>query len=629
MVKRMKTTSVSFVKRNCYSYTRFSSSAQAEGDSYRRQIERAKKFCEDHDLELNETRYEDLGVSGWTGANIEKGALGVFIAALKAGKIPNGSVLIVENWDRFSRLEPLEAYTKLGEIIKLGVDVVTLEDGRFHTANNYNEFTSFIVALVTMQRAHEESATKSTRILAAYENKRKLAKEGKGIMSGNRPPWLKVNADKTGFEFRPERVAIVQRIVKLIKEGKGKREIARMLDAEKVRTWGADKNWKTEKTKKWAQVWRENYILEMVKSRALVGELKLMRRKRDTGEVIKNYYPAVIDEATWQGIQPAKIKAFKAGPQSDANNLFSGLLFDGYHPTYRMKFFMQNKEKGYVYLSSDYMTVDPLYLERQKAIARGEPTGARPLSGKSINYTHFEKHFLGYMAEINLAEALPERPAAESSRVALLENEKKENDRALANLVKALEKGDSSVVVMEQIHKREGTARRLAKELAAVVEQDRRAQYVRNSYEDEGRRMMEFIVGEGREARLSLRALFHRVIERIEIYPHGLQELPDTLQGIKINGFNMKEVIWRRRAGLMCYSVKLTGSSRRIWVWWDGTRIWEEGEGKPAKLGSFKTLKNKTKADLDASFQSWMEEVERWKQPKAVQPDGGGLDQKN
>jgi DNA invertase Pin-like site-specific DNA recombinase len=622
----MKTTFDSFVKRNCYSYTRFSSSAQAEGDSARRQIEKAQEFCQKHNLELNETRFEDLGVSGWTGENIEKGALGDFIAALNAGKIPKGSCLLVENWDRFSRLKPMDAYTKLGGIIKAGVDVVTLEDGKFHTAENYNEFTTLITSLVIMERANEESARKSRLVRAACEQKRKLVLAGKGIINGNCPPWVKVNADKTGFEVRPERVAIVQRIVKLIKEGKGKREIARMLDAEKVPTWGSDKKYKN---KTWALVWRENYILEMVKSRALVGELKLQRRQRDEGKVVPNYYPAVLDEATWQSIQPKKIKTYNAGPQSSANNLFSGLLYDGCNPGYRMRFLMVNKENGYAYLKSDYATVDPLYLARKQAIAKGKPPGARPLSGKSIRYNNFEKHFLGYMAEINLAEALPERPAAESSRAALLENEKKENDRALANLVKALEKGDSSVVVMEQIHKREGTARRLAKELASVVEQDRRAQYARNSYEDEGRRMMEFIVGEGREARLSLRALFHRVIERIEIYPHGLQELPDTLQGIKINGFNMKEVIWRRRAGLMCYSVKLTGSSRRIWVWWDGTRIWEEGEGKPAKLGSFKTLKNKTKADLDASFQSWMEEVERWKQPKAVQPDGGGLDQKN
>jgi DNA invertase Pin-like site-specific DNA recombinase len=375
MPNYMKINTVSFVKRNSYAYSRFSSSQQAEGDSYRRQIERAKKFCDDHNLELNETRFEDLGVSGYTGENIETGALGDFIAALEAGKIPKGSVLIVENWDRFSRLEPMEARTTLGKIIKGGVDVVTLEDGKFHTAENYNDFTNLITSIVQMQRAHDESKRKSEMILAAYEAKRKLAKEGKAILSGNRPPWLKVNADKDGFEFRPERVAIVQRIVQLIKEGKGKREIARMLDAEKVPTWAADKDYskvrERRQRKDWGGRWRENYILEMVKSRALVGELRTLQR-REGGEVIKGYYPALIDEATWQSIQPKKIRAFNAGPQSDAANLFTGLLHDGYNPDYRMKFFMQNKAKGYVYLFSDYATVDPLYLERQQTCLAGD-----------------------------------------------------------------------------------------------------------------------------------------------------------------------------------------------------------------------------------------------------------------
>ena len=164
MQSYMKLTSVSFVKRNCYSYTRFSSSQQAEGDSYRRQIERVQEFCKRHDLELNETRFEDLGVSGYTGDNIQKGALGDFIAALADGKIPKGSVLILENWDRFSRLEPMEARTTLGKIIKGGVDVVTLEDGKFHTAENYNDFTNLITSIAQMQRAHDESKRKAVRL---------------------------------------------------------------------------------------------------------------------------------------------------------------------------------------------------------------------------------------------------------------------------------------------------------------------------------------------------------------------------------------------------------------------------------------------------------------------------------
>ena len=70
-----------------------------------------------------------MGVSGWTGASIEKGALGDFITAAKAGTIPRGSMLTMEIGDRFSRLKTMKTYTKVCEIIKAGVDVVTLEAG--------------------------------------------------------------------------------------------------------------------------------------------------------------------------------------------------------------------------------------------------------------------------------------------------------------------------------------------------------------------------------------------------------------------------------------------------------------------------------------------------------------------
>jgi hypothetical protein len=123
-----------------------------------------------------------------------------------------------------------------------------------------------------MEQANEESTRKRRLISATCAQKRKQAIAGNGILNWNCPPWLKVNADKTGFEVRPERVAIVHRIIKLIKEGKGKCEISRMFDAENVPTWGSDKKWKNQM---WAKRWRVNYILEVVKSRVLVAELKL------------------------------------------------------------------------------------------------------------------------------------------------------------------------------------------------------------------------------------------------------------------------------------------------------------------------------------------------------------------
>ena len=86
----MNTSIESYVKRNAYSYIRFASAAQVAGDSFRRQITRTEEFCRKNNLLLNKVRFEDLGVSGWKGKNIEKTALGDCIFAAKAGKIPKG-----------------------------------------------------------------------------------------------------------------------------------------------------------------------------------------------------------------------------------------------------------------------------------------------------------------------------------------------------------------------------------------------------------------------------------------------------------------------------------------------------------------------------------------------------------
>jgi hypothetical protein len=566
-------------KTHAISYIRFSSAkqgAESGGDSYRRQLERTQEYCTEHELILNETRYADLGVSGWTGKNIESGAMGDFMAALKADKIPNKekTLLIVENFDRFSRLKPRLVYNKLAEIIEAGMDVVTLEDGKIHTKETLDDFANLISSLAIMQRANEESTRKSGMIRRKKAEQRKQAMAGNGIITSNCPAWLRVKADKSGFEVIPERVKIVKRIIQWVKAGKGKREIARMLDAENIPTWSSMKNWKTKETKKWAKHWRDNYVLELIRSRTLLGELQPLKKKNPHGEPIRNYYPAIINEATWVEIQPKRTKGFNAGPQTDANNLFSGLLFDGYNPDYRMKFFLTNKEKNYIYLTSDFASVDPLYLEREQAIAKGKKPGPRPLSGMSIKYQEFEQHFLANFQDIDFRNLLPAKSDAEATRLTLLEKEKKENDKALANLLKALEAGEPSALVMAQIHKREDTERRLAKEIEAATRNERRERYAADSFEAEQERMEELYGAQTPEVRLALRALLHRIIERIDIYTEGLlDEVPDHL----------KTMVYPDRCGMMCYSVKLVGGYK-IWFWWDGSNYWEQGDAKTPSL---------------------------------------------
>ncbi len=547
------------MKRTAFSYIRFSSPEQAKGDSYRRQLSRTEEFCQKHDLLLSETRFEDLGVSGWTGKNIERGALGDFLDAVKAGKIPKGSVLIVEDFDRFSRLKPRVAYNTLAEIIEQGVDVVTLEDGKFHTPQTLDDFATLVSSLAIMQRANEESTRKSSLVGAAWAKKRQLTVEGKRILTKACPLWLRPKPDATGFEPIPERVNIIKRIFRMIKQGIGKREVARTFDMEGIAPWSK------------AKTWRESYVLETIKSRTPLGELQPTHERKPIGQPIKGYYPAIVDEATWAMVQPQREKS-TAGPRTAVNNLFTGLLYDGYHPEFTMQFIMQDKRRNYSYLQSDYARVDPLQLKLQRA-AKGKrlAPSERPLSARFWRYPDFERHFLEHFEEIDFHAIMPERPSNTASRLEHLKAEKAENDKALRNLIKALEGGKNSALVMAQIEKRELGGKRLDKGIELEAQRLKHERHAVGSFEEEQERLSQLANATTLEARLALRALFHRIIERIDIFTAGLlEDVPD----------DFKTTVFPNRYGMACYAISLIGSYK-MWIWWDGTQLWEEGNSQP------------------------------------------------
>jgi len=56
-----------------FSYTRFSTLKQEQGDSGRRQIESARKYAAERGYILDESIEVDRGKSAWTGKNISEG----------------------------------------------------------------------------------------------------------------------------------------------------------------------------------------------------------------------------------------------------------------------------------------------------------------------------------------------------------------------------------------------------------------------------------------------------------------------------------------------------------------------------------------------------------------------------
>ena len=135
----------------CYSYIRFSTPEQLKGDSLRRQLKMSEEYAAEKGLVLDDRlSLRDLGLSAFHGHHRSKGALGLFLAQVEEGKIPKGSMLIVESLDRLSREEVLDALGQFTSIIKAGVTVVTLIDRMEYSQKSVNANIGQLIISITI-----------------------------------------------------------------------------------------------------------------------------------------------------------------------------------------------------------------------------------------------------------------------------------------------------------------------------------------------------------------------------------------------------------------------------------------------------------------------------------------------
>jgi DNA invertase Pin-like site-specific DNA recombinase len=321
-----------------YSYTRFSSEKQRRGDSVRRQIEAAEQWCKTEGVDLAlDTSLRDEGVSGFKGRNVEVGALGVFLNAVRQGSVAPGSVLLVENLDRISRHDPLKAMHVLETIVEAGVDVITLQDRRRYTRQNIAQDVShLIVALITFARGNEESLTKSKRLCAVWGNKRREAAASRKVISTWVHPWIRVvgvkrygtRSDFSGasYTLNEDRAKVVRQIFKWAVSGWGYGRIAQELRARRVSPWGR-------------AGWSTTRIAKVIKNRAVVGEYQPCRyeggaygKRVADGDPIADYFPRVVSDDLFADAQPS-VTGNPGGRPDKWVRLLSGLLTDAHGRT--------------------------------------------------------------------------------------------------------------------------------------------------------------------------------------------------------------------------------------------------------------------------------------------------------
>jgi len=319
-----------------YSYTRFSTPEQSQGDSRRRQSDGVVRWMERKNAErarddllplvLDERlSLADLGVSAYRGANTgdDKG-LGGFLRACRDGLIQAGSYLIVESLDRVSRMTPRRVSRILDDIVDAGVVIATLSDGQEYDADRLDsDPTALLIALMVSWRAHEESKVKGQRLSAAWAEKRQRVRDGRDTkLTGKGPSWLRW--DDGRWQERHPHADTVRRVYRMTLDGIGENKIAQTFNAAGVPVMGR------------GVMWHRTTVAKLLRSPSVIGTLvpgridhSAGKRERKLERPIPGAFPAVISEADW-----AAVRAMKDGKTPSArgrgatfplSNLFGGL----------------------------------------------------------------------------------------------------------------------------------------------------------------------------------------------------------------------------------------------------------------------------------------------------------------
>ena len=303
------------------SYLRWSTGKQKFGDSQRRQLESANTWLKKNGYEVDPNFIiKDDGKSAYHSENFsDNGALGKFISEVKKGNIPKGTILLIEDFSRFSRAQINRAQQKFLELINNGIRVYVVKDDKLYEEDSYS-FEDMIVSLAKMASAHEESDRKSNHLKSVWAEKRKNAYENKNIneypllLPTNSPNWIKKvkKGSQKYLELMPERVLVIKYIFELAdiggKDGLGLGSsiIVRTLEREGIKPFKGEK-------RNTAITFTDSYVVRLLKDRRLLGYLQPYKNPIDPdtgkrirvkdGEEIPNYFPSVIDQETFDRVR--------------------------------------------------------------------------------------------------------------------------------------------------------------------------------------------------------------------------------------------------------------------------------------------------------------------------------------
>lgn len=410
--------------KRAFSYIRYSKKRQQKGDSFRRQVEWGPKVCEAKGWVLDDgLKLQDLGVSAFRGKNAATGALAAFLEEIRIGKVLPGDVLLVESLDRLTREAIDEARELFRSILKTGVEIYTREPERHYTRASLNDFASIIEVLVYMERAHNESATKSMRGKDAWEAQRKLVRTDPKARRLHKvcPAWLRLGEDRSGFDVLPEGMAALHLIYQWATEGMGIDVITSKLNKDGVLSIGR------------RGTWTHSYVAKLLGDRSVLGEFQphVMKdgKRVPHGEPIPGYFPRVISEDLWYAVRHAIAQRTNTRGRNGVGvaNLFKGLIRDA----------RDGKKMNMVYGGSSRKA------NTRQLVSYGARNGETDSVSMPFPYDAVEEAFLKLLCDLKASDVVGGQADDREQEIAALSGRLQELDHMITTTqARVSEKGD-------------------------------------------------------------------------------------------------------------------------------------------------------------------------------------------
>lgn len=311
--------------KTAYSYIRWSTVSQGETgrDSHTRQLNSAKQWIQEHgkgEYVLSDEKFIDPGKSASKGKHLAvdefgraKGELRRFIQNVEEGQIKAGSILLIDDFSRFSRLQPFQSLTLFQNVLNSGIGLVFTRsfEKRVITVELINKEPWLLHSIVMwLIAAYQEIEERSQKVKLAKQSLLKNIRSGI-IQRNNLPKYFTFIPDSGSKSFgkyvHNEGTKIVKEIVKMFLDGKSLYAIAGHYNGLRIKTF------------KGAQ-WSGNGVSHVLRrNRLLVGEYK----------GLKNFVPPIVDEDTYNKIQNLleQNKFHGQGKKGKISNLFRGLCF--------------------------------------------------------------------------------------------------------------------------------------------------------------------------------------------------------------------------------------------------------------------------------------------------------------